>query len=99
MVSRPASNGRFVSVVGTVVALALLLVGGAVTAEAAFELLIAEGPVLGAPGVGIGKGAVGLVAFAVGCLVFRTVASRDAAPPSEDPDHDSDAASRFILDW
>ncbi|WP_436907306.1 hypothetical protein [Halosimplex marinum] len=99
MGSRLPSDGRLVSAAGTVVALALLLVGGAVTVETAFELLIAEGPVLGAPGVGIGKGAAGLAVFAVGYLVLRTVARRDAVPPSEDPDHDSDAASRFILDW
>ncbi|QLH80234.1 hypothetical protein [Halosimplex pelagicum] len=99
MGSRFPSSGRLVSAAGTVVALALLLVGGAVAAETAFELLIAEGPVLGAPGVGLGKGAAGLAVFVGGYLVLRTVARRDASPPSEDEEHGSDAASRFILDW
>jgi hypothetical protein len=99
MVSRLASNGRLVSVVSTVVALALLLVGGAVTAEAALELVNADGPVLGAPGVGIRKGAAGLAAFAVGCLVLSTVASRDASPPSEDQEGDSDTPNRLVWDW
>ncbi|ELZ27458.1 hypothetical protein C475_06050 [Halosimplex carlsbadense 2-9-1] len=99
MVSRPVSNERLVSVVGTVVALALLLVGGAVTAEVAFEIAIADGPVVGAPDVGIRRGAVGFVAFLGGCLVLRTVASRDASPPSEDEKQDSDTPNRLIGDW
>ncbi|QLH75907.1 hypothetical protein HZS55_00680 [Halosimplex rubrum] len=99
MASRSPSSGRLVSAAGTVLALALLLVGGAVTAEVALELVIVDGPVLGDPGVGVQRGAVGLVAFLAGCLVLRSVASRDASPPSDDEDQDSDTPNRLVGDW
>lgn len=99
MASRLPSNGRLVSVAGTVLALALLLVGGAVTAETTLELVNAAGPVLGVPGVDIGKGAIGFVAFLGGCLVLQTLANRDASPPSDDENRDSDTPNRLIGDW
>ncbi|QPV61485.1 hypothetical protein I7X12_11980 [Halosimplex litoreum] len=99
MSSRLPSNGRLVSVTGTVVALALLLVGAAVTAEVALEAVIADGPVLDAAGVGVGRGTAGLVAFLGGCLVLRTVASRDTSPPSDDEERESDTPNRLVGDW
>lgn len=97
MAFRLPSNERLVSIAGTLIAMALALVGGFLALIVAFPVMTATDLT---PGTAeLLQGATGIALVALGYLVFRFVARRDASPRSEDEETYSDPASTLLWGW
>ncbi|MFC7141640.1 hypothetical protein ACFQMA_17605 [Halosimplex aquaticum] len=91
------SNERFVSVAGTLTAMAFALVGGFLALVVAFPVITATDLT---PGTAeLIQGATGIALVTLGYLVFRFAARRDASPRSEDEETYSDPASTLLWGW